>query len=86
MKCRSGCAACCTVISISSPLPGMPEGKPPGVRCINLDNKNRCKIHNSSIYPDVCMNFTADKFYCGNTDEEAYYLINKIEQDTKPEI
>ena len=28
MECRIGCAACCVVISISSPLPGYPDGKP----------------------------------------------------------
>ncbi|MCF5019628.1 YkgJ family cysteine cluster protein, partial [Pseudomonas lactis] len=28
MKCREGCGACCIAPSISSPLPGMPQGKP----------------------------------------------------------
>ncbi|MDD8045446.1 MAG: YkgJ family cysteine cluster protein, partial [Verrucomicrobiota bacterium] len=32
MECRPGCGACCTVVSISSPIPGMPQGKPAGVR------------------------------------------------------
>ncbi|HNV09555.1 MAG TPA: YkgJ family cysteine cluster protein, partial [Dokdonella sp.] len=28
MSCRSGCGACCIAPSISSPIPGMPNGKP----------------------------------------------------------
>jgi Fe-S-cluster containining protein len=28
MDCRVGCGACCIAPSISSPLPGMPRGKP----------------------------------------------------------
>ncbi|NYZ53719.1 YkgJ family cysteine cluster protein, partial [Escherichia coli] len=28
MECRPGCGACCTAPSISSPIPGMPDGKP----------------------------------------------------------
>jgi Fe-S-cluster containining protein len=32
MNCRLGCGACCIAPSISSPIPGMPQGKPAGVR------------------------------------------------------
>ncbi|MGU7695722.1 YkgJ family cysteine cluster protein, partial [Escherichia coli] len=28
MECRPDCGACCTAPSISSPIPGMPDGKP----------------------------------------------------------
>ena len=30
MNCREGCGACCIAPSISSPIPGMPHGKPAG--------------------------------------------------------
>ena len=43
MDCRAGCGACCIAPSISSPIPGMPEGKPAGVRCVQLDEEDRCK-------------------------------------------
>ena len=42
--CREGCAACCIAPSISSPIPGMPNGKPAGVRCVQLDNALRCLL------------------------------------------
>ena len=34
--CRPGCGACCTAPSISSPIPGMPEGKPAGVLGVSI--------------------------------------------------
>ena len=41
MICRSGCGACCLAPSISTPIPGMPQGKPAGVRCVQLDEMQR---------------------------------------------
>ena len=43
MQCRSGCGACCIAPSINEPLPGMPQGKPAGVRCVHLDDEMRCE-------------------------------------------
>ena len=40
--CRPGCGACCIAPSITSAIPGMPLGKPAGVRCVQLDDDNRC--------------------------------------------
>ena len=45
--CRPGCGACCTAPSISSPIPGMPDGKPAGVRCAQLLPDERCGIFGS---------------------------------------
>jgi len=37
MECRPHCGACCTAPSISSPIPGMPNGKMSGiVRPLNM--------------------------------------------------
>ena len=54
MKCRVGCGACCIAPSISSYIPGMPNGKPAGVRCIQLDENNYCKLFERSERPAVC--------------------------------
>ena len=83
-ECRAGCAACCTVISISSPLPGMPNGKPAGVRCVNLDDSNNCTIHNSAQYPSICRSFPADIAMCGITNEHANKYIEEMEKFTQP--
>jgi hypothetical protein len=34
--CRPDCGACCIAPSISSPIPGMPHGKPAGVRSVTI--------------------------------------------------
>ena len=43
MECRMGCGACCIAPSISSPIPGMSEGKRAGERCVQLDDDNLCR-------------------------------------------
>ena len=71
MECRSGCAVCCIYISISSSIPGMPSGKPAGVRCVQLVDDLRCAIFNDPSRPEVCSGFKPDLLFCGNTVEEA---------------
>lgn len=77
MECRLGCGACCIAPSISSPIPGMLEGKPAGVRCIQLDDQNLCKIFGHPDRPDVCSAFKPDRHICGTSNQQA--LDNLIE-------
>lgn len=84
MNCRIGCAACCIAVSISSPLPGMPEGKPAGVRCINLTEKNACSIHGKNNYPAVCRNTSPSPEMCGDTNEHAFAYLAELEKRTAP--
>lgn len=77
MLCNPGCGACCIAPSISSAIPGMPEGKEAGVRCIQLDDANMCKIFGQPERPKVCEQFTAEPDICGQTAEEA--MANLIE-------
>ncbi len=79
MKCRDNCAACCIYISISSPIPGMPNGKPAGVPCIHLTDDLKCAIFNSPDRPKVCAGFVAEKEFCGNTTEEAIKILSQLE-------
>lgn len=85
MECRIGCAACCIVISINSPIPGMPYGKPAGVRCINLDEKNRCTIYTGKNYPKFCKGLKPSFEMCGDSNEYAFEYLKKLEILTKPE-
>ena len=88
MDCRRGCGACCIAISISSPIPGMPDGKPAGVRCVNLSDDNECTIHDQPDYPEVCRKLTPDAEMCGATFAEAMIYLTELEilttPDTKP--
>ncbi len=84
MTCRKGCAACCVVVSISSPLPGMPEGKPAGVRCVNLDEHNACRIFMADHFPEICRSIRPMRDMCGDTNEEAWEYLARLEEATKP--
>lgn len=82
MECREGCGACCIAPSISSAIPGMPEGKPAGVACIHLTLDHRCAIFSSPLRPRVCDQFAADPQMCGENREEALTLLRWWEQQT----
>jgi Fe-S-cluster containining protein len=83
MKCRPDCGACCTAPSITSPLPGMPQGKPAGVTCVNLDLETRkCRIWGSDSYPEVCRRFAADPAVCGDNRQQALTLLQRLEIET----
>jgi len=84
MKCRPGCGACCIAISISSPIPGMPGGKPAGMRCLHLTGNNTCAIHDTDDYPPVCRNLRAGKEMCGNDSDEAMAYLTELETLTCP--
>jgi len=75
MECRENCGACCIALSISSPLPGMPRGKPAGVKCIHLLDNYKCAIYNDSAKPKVCTDFNAEPEFCGEDREEALRIL-----------
>ncbi len=84
LECRTGCAACCIAISISSPIPGMEDGKPAGVRCVQLTADNRCSIFGHPDRPAVCSGLQASVDMCGDSDQEAFNILNWLEEETKP--
>ncbi len=79
MNCRTNCGACCIAPSISSPIPGMPEGKPAGVKCIHLTDDYRCAIFTHPDRPEVCARFLAEPEICGKTREEALQILFELE-------
>ena len=84
MICRAECGACCTAPSINSPIPGMPNGKPAGVRCIQLDAQNRCMIFGKPERPAFCGSLQPSAEMCRDTREEAIAWLNNLEKLTKP--
>lgn len=79
ISCRPGCGACCLVISISSPIPGMPEGKPAGVRCLHLSESGLCKLFGKPERPSICSSFRPEKAICGFNTNEAIQNIASLE-------
>ncbi|TLX59254.1 YkgJ family cysteine cluster protein [Stutzerimonas nosocomialis] len=82
MICRPGCGACCIAPSISSPIPGLPHGKPAGVRCPHLSSQNLCGLFGQPERPAVCAAFQADPVVCGSSSDEAIRLLGWLEQAT----
>lgn len=84
MQCRPGCAACCIAPSISSPIPGMPDGKPAGVRCIQLDAHGLCQIFGHPSRPAVCLSLNASAEMCGDSSAAAIRWLDALESATRP--
>src|SRR5579883_2683317 len=85
MECRPGCGACCIAPSISSAIPGMPNGKPAGVRCIHLTLDNRCKLFGKPERPTVCGNLRPSEDMCGCSRQEAFVRLMVLERATTPD-
>jgi Fe-S-cluster containining protein len=82
-QCRKGCGACCIAPSISSPIPGMPDGKPAGLRCIQLTEYNLCSLYGKPERPEFCASYRASEDFCGGTRGEALELIAVLEAATE---
>ncbi|WP_129138499.1 YkgJ family cysteine cluster protein [Modicisalibacter coralii] len=81
-ECRPGCGACCIAPSISSAIPGMPDGKPAGVRCIQLDENNLCRLFGDPRRPAACHRFVFDADLCGTHRDDALARITRLESLT----
>ncbi len=86
MACRPGCGACCIAPSLSSPIPGMPNGKPAGVRCVQLDDNNLCRLYGQPNRPTVCVNLRAEQAMCGDDHGQALAWLAWLEQKTQPDL
>ncbi|MFT3905711.1 MAG: YkgJ family cysteine cluster protein [Steroidobacteraceae bacterium] len=84
MQCRSGCGACCIALSISTPIPGMPQGKPAGVRCVQLGEDLRCRLFGQPERPGVCSRLRPEVEMCGDSREHALTWLARLEAATTP--
>jgi hypothetical protein len=84
MACRPRCAACCIAPSISSPIPGMPNGKPAGVPCIQLDAQRRCRIFGDPRRPPVCSALQPSEDLCSDSADSALAGLTGLERATAP--
>jgi Fe-S-cluster containining protein len=82
--CRTDCGACCIAPSINSPIPGMPFGKPAGVRCVQLTADNRCAIFGRPERPLFCATLMPAEDLCGTDAADALRLIGEMERATRP--
>ncbi|MDD2712340.1 MAG: YkgJ family cysteine cluster protein [Simplicispira sp.] len=82
--CRPHCGACCTAPSISSAIPGMPHGKPAGVRCVQLGADQRCLIFGQPERPSVCASLQPEPAMCGPDRTHAMAFLAHLEDLTRP--
>jgi len=83
-ECRSGCGACCIAPSITTPLPGMPQGKPAGVPCLHLGEDLRCALFGDPRRPAFCGSLQPSVEMCGSTREYALRHLSELERLTAP--
>jgi len=84
MECRQDCGACCIALSISTPLPGMPEGKPAGLPCIHLLPDRRCAIYGDPRRPACCAGLKPSLEMCGDSPAQALAYLFELELLTRP--
>ena len=79
-----GCGACCIAPSITSPIPGMPSGKPAGVPCVQLLADLRCALFGKPERPAFCVSLRPADDMCGETREDALARLRVMEIATQP--
>jgi uncharacterized protein len=60
----------------------MPQGKPAGVRCLQLDEQNGCKLFGNPRRPPVCGSLQPSEDMCGDSREQALRWLGHLEQLT----
>jgi Fe-S-cluster containining protein len=84
LNCRAGCGACCIAPSISTPIPGMPNGKPAGTACVQLTEDLRCGLFGKPERPAVCVSLRPTEEMCGANREDALHHLAALEWATRP--
>lgn len=84
MDCRPGCAACCIAPSITSPIPGMEDGKPAGVRCVQLTAGGLCALFGDPRRPAFCGGLQPAADMCGDSRDHALGWLEALEIATRP--
>jgi hypothetical protein len=60
----------------------MAQGKPAGVRCVQLDDEDRCRIFGRPERPAVCIGLRPSDEMCGDSREHAMVYLTRLERLT----
>ena len=63
----------------------MPLGKPAGVRCVQLDEANACRIFGQPGRPAVCGQLQPSADMCGPDRRYALLTLARLEKLTAPQ-
>ena len=64
----------------------MPNGKPAGVRCVQLTGDNRCLLFGQPERPAVCSSLKPSETMCGSAADEALACLAIWEKQTLPTV
>jgi hypothetical protein len=62
----------------------MPQGKPAGVRCVQLTADHRCALYGRPERPAVCRTLRPSPEMCGDSREAALSWLAAVEVATAP--
>lgn len=62
----------------------MPQGKPAGVSCVQLDDQLRCRLFGQAGRPAVCRGLQPSEDMCGDRREQALRWLGVLEEQTRP--
>lgn len=62
----------------------MPQGKPAGVPCAQLDQALRCRLFGKPERPAFCGTLKPGPDMCGNSRQDAMALLTALEHATAP--
>ena len=62
----------------------MPQGKPAGVPCVQLDEALRCRLFGRPERPAFCGTLKPGADMCGNSRQDAMALLAALEHATAP--
>jgi hypothetical protein len=62
----------------------MPQGKPAGVRCAQLDAHERCRLFGHPERPAVCASLQPHAEMCGRSRVHAMAWLGHLERLTSP--
>lgn len=60
----------------------MPDGKPAGMRCIQLNDANQCMIFGKPERPAVCASLQPSAEMCGESREQAMFYLTQLDKLT----
>lgn len=62
----------------------MPQGKPAGMRCVQLDAHEQCRIFGRPERPAVCSGLRPSASMCGGSRTHAMHWLAQLEEQTRP--
>jgi hypothetical protein len=63
----------------------MPNGKPAGVACVQLDAQLRCRLFGKPERPAFCASLRPTQDMCGVSRDDALAMLGALEHATLPD-